>query len=81
MKRLPFCKGNLIESRIEHVHRWKSQLYILRNVPAEECSQCGEVFFEPATLKAMDEVVTQTKPYAGGPPPGARVFALGGRSR
>ncbi len=52
-----FCKGNVEERRIEHVHKWEGQLYLFRNVPAEVCSQCGEVFFGPEALKAMDAVV------------------------
>ena len=59
MKNCPFCKGPTEEQRIEHVHRWKGKLYLLRNVPAEVCSQCGEVYFGPDALKAMDEIVTQ----------------------
>lgn len=58
MKKCPFCKGPIEERRVEHVHRWKGELYLLRNVPAEVCTQCGEVFFGPDALKSMDEVVT-----------------------
>ena len=54
MTTCPFCKG-----RVEHVHRWDGELYILRNVPADVCSQCGEVFFGPDALKSMDDVVTK----------------------
>lgn len=58
MKQCPFCKGVIKSKRIEHIHRWKGSLYILRNVPAQVCTQCGEVFFTPKALKAMDSVVT-----------------------
>ena len=57
MTRCPFCKGRIEQRRIEHVHRWKGELYLLKNVPAEVCTQCGEVFFGPDALKAMDRVV------------------------
>ena len=57
MTHCPFCKG-LIERRvIEHVHRWKGELYILRNVQTEVCTQCGETFFAPEVLEAMDRIV------------------------
>ncbi|MBM3944019.1 MAG: type II toxin-antitoxin system MqsA family antitoxin [SAR202 cluster bacterium] len=59
MSTCPFCKGPVQEKRIEHVHRWKGEMYILRNVPAEVCQQCGETFFTPDTLKAMDRLVSQ----------------------
>lgn len=52
-----FCRGTVEERTIEHVHHWQGHLYIFRNVPAEVCTQCGEVFFGPAALKKMDQVV------------------------
>jgi YgiT-type zinc finger domain-containing protein len=57
MKHCPFCKGNVEVRRVEHLHRWNGQLFLLRNVPAEVCTQCGEVFFSPEALQAMDKVV------------------------
>lgn len=59
MKRCPFCKGLIEAQRVEHIHRWEGHLFILRNVPAEVCTQCGEVFFAPDTLHAMDDIVTR----------------------
>ncbi|MBI4338108.1 MAG: type II toxin-antitoxin system MqsA family antitoxin [Chloroflexi bacterium] len=59
MEECPFCKGAVEQRRIEHVHRWKERLFVLRNVPAEVCTQCGEVFFAPPALKAMDRIVSQ----------------------
>ena len=59
MTQCPFCKGHIEQRDVEHVHRWRGELYILRNVPADVCAQCGEVFFGPAALRAMDDVVTK----------------------
>lgn len=59
MDRCPFCKGAIKQRRVEHVHRWKDALYILKNVPAEVCSQCGETFFAPQTLNAFDSIVAR----------------------
>ena len=57
MEECIFCKGTIEEREIEHVHQWEDRLYIFRNVPAEVCTQCGEVFFGPEALKSMDRVV------------------------
>ncbi len=57
MEECIFCHGKTEERRIEHVRQWQGQLYLFRNVPAEVCTQCGEVFFGPEALKAMDKVV------------------------
>ena len=64
MKKCPFCKAPVTQERVEHVHRWNEDLYILRNVPADVCTQCGEVFFAPDALKKMDELV-ETKRQPG----------------
>lgn len=51
------CKGTVEERRIEHIRRWDGKLYIFRNVPADVCTQCHEVYFGPDALEAMDKVV------------------------
>ena len=56
-----FCKGRIEQRHIEHVHRWQGELYILRNVSADVCTQCGEVFFGPTALRAMDDVVASSR--------------------
>jgi YgiT-type zinc finger domain-containing protein len=45
--------------RITHIHRWKGQVIILEDVPAEVCQQCGEVYFAPDALQAMDGIAEQ----------------------
>ncbi|MCH8310309.1 MAG: YgiT-type zinc finger protein [Chloroflexi bacterium] len=61
MKKCLNCRGPVEPRRIEHVHRWKGQLCIFGDVSAEVCTQCGEVFFSPPSLKAMDNVTTQDR--------------------
>ena len=59
MTQCPFCKGHVETRQVEHVHKWQGSMYILCNVPADVCTQCGEVFFGPEALQAMDAVVAQ----------------------
>ena len=56
MKRCYFCKGAVKPERITHVHRWKERVIILEDVPADVCQQCGELYFAPDVLKAMDQM-------------------------
>jgi len=56
MKECYFCKGNVKTDRITHIHRWGKQVIILEDVPADVCQQCGEVYFGPDVLHAMDRV-------------------------
>ncbi len=59
MTQCPFCKGRVEPRRVEHIHHWQGEAYILRNVPVDVCAQCGEVFFGPDALRAMDAVVAK----------------------
>ena len=57
MNRCYFCKGAVKPERVTHVHRWKGQVIILEDVPADVCQQCGEVYFAANVLQAMDRIV------------------------
>ena len=62
MKACYFCKGPLRVRRIEHVHEWGGERFLIRNVRAEVCGQCGEIFLGPSTLKEIDRVVAKGRP-------------------
>jgi len=62
MKTCFYCKGPLRKKKIEHMHEWGKQRFLIRNVSAEVCQQCGEAFLAPATLKEIDRIVTKGKP-------------------
>lgn len=58
-----YCKGKVTAKRIQHIHRWGNQVFVLENVPAEVCQQCGEIYFAPEILAEMDRIVSsQAKP-------------------
>ncbi len=64
MKNCPFCKGNIKEVKVVHLHRWGKEIYLFENVTVEVCSQCGETFFAPEVLELMDNHVKEKqKPY------------------
>ena len=62
MKTCYFCKGPLRVRRIEHVHEWGGERFLIRNVRAEVCGQCGEVFLAPGTLREIYRVVAKGRP-------------------
>jgi YgiT-type zinc finger domain-containing protein len=62
MKTCYFCKAALRVRRIEHMHEWGGERFLLRNVRAEVCGQCGEVFLGPQTLREIDRVVSCGRP-------------------
>jgi YgiT-type zinc finger domain-containing protein len=64
MKTCYYCKGPLRRRRIEHMHSWRGQHFLIKNVGAEVCVQCGEAFLAPATLKEIDRVVNRERPQS-----------------
>jgi len=75
MKICYYCKGPLCRRTIQHMHHWGGRHFLVKNVRAEVCGQCGEVFLSPATLKAIDRLVGTEFPN----PPRLRSHSHSGR--
>ena len=57
MMKCPLCGGELEGRVITHPQSYQGKVYILENVPAEVCSQCGEVLLRPKVLEKMQQLV------------------------
>jgi YgiT-type zinc finger domain-containing protein len=57
MTKCPFCGGKLEERVVTHPQSYQGKVYILENVPAEVCSQCGEMLLRPEVLEKMQQLV------------------------
>ncbi len=57
MTKCPFCGGELEERVVTHPQSYQGKVYILENVPAEVCSQCGEVLLCPEILEKVQQLV------------------------
>jgi len=58
-----YCGGIVQEQIISRELRWKGNLFIIENIPAGVCKQCGEKFLEPQVAKNIDRVLqNKTKP-------------------
>ncbi len=54
MKVCYFCRGEIVEKKIQHIHQWGNKIIIFRGLPAEVCKQCGEVYFSPEVVEKID---------------------------
>ena len=54
-----FCDGETIKKRIKKHHWLNGELYIIENVEAEVCPECGERYYHAKTLKAIDKYLSQ----------------------
>ena len=53
-----FCGGETIKKKVKRQHWLQGKLYIVENVDAEVCSECGERYVHATTLDAIDRVLS-----------------------
>ena len=49
-----FCGGKTSKKRVRKQHWLHGRLYLVENVEAEVCKECGERYFHAKTLDAID---------------------------
>lgn len=59
-----YCKGDLKESLTTHVVNYNNCIIVVKNVPCEECQQCGETYFSDETMEALEHIVNTAKALA-----------------
>lgn len=52
-----YCSGSKARKSVKKQHWHKSKLYIVENVQAEVCTQCGERYFHAKVLEAIDRLL------------------------
>lgn len=60
-----FCKGKTKIKKVDVDFRWGDKLFVVKNVPVEVCSQCGERYYSEEVSKKLDNLVkkqTSQKP-------------------
>ena len=55
-----FCGGNTKPKTVKRQHWLNKRLYIVENVQAEVCVECGERYFHAKTLDALDEFLAKS---------------------
>lgn len=49
-----FCGGKTTKKKVRKQHWLRGRLYLVENVEAEVCNECGERYFHAKTLDAID---------------------------
>ena len=52
-----FCDGKTRSKKVKRQHWLQGKLYIVENVEAEVCTDCGERYFHATTLDAIDQLL------------------------
>lgn len=59
-----YCKGKMKQSFTTHVVDCDNCIIIIKNVPCEECGQCGEIEYTDDVMQKLDEIVARAKELA-----------------
>ncbi len=59
-----YCKGDLKKSLTTHVVNYNNCIIVVKNVPCEECEQCGETYFSDETMETLEHIVNAAKALA-----------------
>ena len=57
-----FCGGQTLTRKVRKQHWLGGVLYIVENVEAEVCAECGERFFHATVLDRIDELLKAEHP-------------------
>ncbi|MCK4223913.1 MAG: YgiT-type zinc finger protein [candidate division Zixibacteria bacterium] len=55
-----FCEGQTVKKKVKRQHWFHGRLYIVENVEAEVCSECGERYFHAKVLEGIDRLLGGT---------------------
>ena len=57
-----FCGDQTAKRKVRKVHWFKHRLYIIDDVEAEVCQECGERYYHATTLDAIDLLLESGQP-------------------
>jgi YgiT-type zinc finger domain-containing protein len=56
-----FCKGDLKPSITTYTVNVDGSIIIIKNVPCEECLQCGEQYYSTEVVKRLEDIVARVR--------------------
>lgn len=56
-----YCRGDMKPGTTTHVVNHQGCIIVIKNVPCEECSQCGEVEYSDEVMKHLEYIVNNVK--------------------
>lgn len=59
-----FCRCDTVrQSTTTHVVNYKGCIIVIKNVPCEECEQCGEKFYTDEVMQQLEKLVSMAKRF------------------
>jgi YgiT-type zinc finger domain-containing protein len=64
MAQCPLCGGEKKQGKTTYSVDLKDGVVVVRDVPAQICSQCGEEWIDAQTAQALEKIVNEAKKRA-----------------
>lgn len=61
MKKCSVCKTNLKQKKITYAQELDGKVYVVNEVPALVCPQCGEQYLFPNTVDMIQKVIERAE--------------------
>ena len=55
------CKGDTVKSTTTYMTAYKNCYIIIKHVPCQKCSQCGEEFINGSTMQKIESIISKLK--------------------
>ncbi|MCI9173842.1 MAG: type II toxin-antitoxin system MqsA family antitoxin [Lachnospiraceae bacterium] len=52
-----YCGGTLKPDHVDYIEKIDNYIIVIRNVPCEKCTQCGEEYFSGTVAKQLESIV------------------------
>ena len=56
-----YCKGTMKPSTTTYMEDLGNCIVIIKNVPCNKCTQCGDVSYSGVTIKRIEAIIAQLK--------------------
>ncbi len=53
-----YCKGDLIEATTTYMEDLGNCIVIIKNVPCNKCSQCGEISYSGTVVRQIEKIIS-----------------------
>ncbi len=61
-----YCKGTLEDTKTNYIADLGDSIIVIRNVPTQVCSQCGERSYSYPVSVRLQEIVEQVRKFVSG---------------
>ena len=59
-----FCGGKFEQTTTEYIEKNGSMVILIKDVPCDECKQCGEIYFDDSIVMAIERILNGIQPIS-----------------